>query len=328
MKKALLVFLLVGAIASVSIGGAGGCGSTSTGSVDNTDDDGGGGAGSSSEASWSASGDALTIDDIVNDSGSEPSLDLFEKKAVTASSSAPFYFGRFLLSDGFDLFTGSIKFKLNKRNSVSAFFSNVTLEHYSMVVIGADDTDIVTSSTDLAVSDSFDASTNHVEIDNAATRFIGFDLDFGNNEFFGDITNAGVVFSSDFTTMAGGNNESFFFIAQKVSSQPDVSESAILGDFNIFNFTVSSSGEVTDEGTSTVTVGGTGPNGFTAFIGTNSDSGDFNGELFLTDATSGAFLFGYGDEGIDGAFLLSGDESLAVGIDIGSGDAVYFAAER
>lgn len=292
------------------------CESTSPGTSDDDGD-------SSSGGNWSEAGEALTIDDIVNGDGSGSSL----TKEVATSSSAAFYFGRFLFYDGTYLFTGSVKFKLNKNDDSSAYFSDFTMEHYSEVTGADSHSNIVTSSTDLAVSGAFDASDNHVEIADATERFVAFDLDFGDNDYFGDITSAGVIFSSDFTTMAGGDCSNFFFIAQKVASQPDVSVSALLGDYSGLNFAVNcSTGGITLENTFSVTAGGTGPNGFTAFTGTNSEDGTFSGETALTDSTSGAFLFSYDGLNTAGAFLVSADQSLALGIDVTSG--LYFAAER
>jgi hypothetical protein len=192
---------------------------------------------------------------------------------------------------------------------------------------------LITDSTDLDVDPDYNSSLNQISITNATSRFVGFDLDFGNNDYFPDIQNAGVFFSADFSTMVGGNNSTFFFIAQKVTLQPDVTSNAINGDLSVINFTVSSSGAVIIDSTASVSVGGTGGNGFTGFTVTNSSSGDFDGELSLTDATAGCFIFGYGYGdgsmtalGINGGFLVSADQNLAVGIDLSSG--LYFAAEQ
>lgn len=278
---------------------------------------------SSTPRNWSAASSALTIDAIVNTPAAG--------KAVYTT--APFYYGRFLYTDQVNLYTGSVKFKLNKEDDSHAYFSDFTLEHYSKVTDYDEHADLIASSKDLQVEGSYDLNSNNATIDNATSRFVAFDLDFGNNAYFGDITNAGVIFSADFTTMAGGNNATFFFIAQKTDAQPDVSLDSLSGKWNVINFTVSSRGIINKTSTSSVTVGGTGGHGFTGFIGTNSRSVAFDGELALTDPTSAAFVFGYGSGngtmsayGMDGAFLVSADESLALGVDITN--AYYFAAEK
>ena len=285
-----------------------------------------------SEESFSASGADITIDDIVNDSSASTSLN---NSLVTTSISALFYFGRFIYTNGSNVFAGSIKFKINKQDSSSAYFSDFTLEHMSEITAVNNSIVLVPSSTDLDVTAQYNSMSNHVSIANATSRFVAFDIDFGNNDYFGDVTDAGVLFSADFSTMVGGNDSSFFFIAQKISSQPDVSTSTFDGAWNVVNFTVdNSSGYVLIDSTSTVSVGGVGGNGFTGFTGTNSLSGDFDGELSLTDSTAGCFIYGYGlGDGtmtalgpINGGFLVSADQNLAVGVDLDSG--LYFAAER
>lgn len=283
------------------------------------------GEGTVSSKSFTDSSDPIEMDDIVN-SLPAPSL-----KKVDTSSTAPYYFGRFLLVRDGDLFSGSVKFRILKESDDFGYFSDFTLEHMSEVLSITTNTEIVSSSEDLEVSGSFDSSNNTVSITNATERFVSFSINFGNNDYFADIIDAGVVFSSDFTTMAGGDNEHFIFIAQKVESQPDVSEDAIEGDWSLLYFTVSGS-LINSLGTGSVSVGGTGGNGFTAFTGEDDAGESFGGELGVNDETSGAFFFGLSSdgsttaEGIDGAFLVSADENLAIGYNV-TGE-FYFAAER
>ena len=308
----------------LSLGACGGSGSTTT--SNNSD---------SGSKSFADSGSSITIDDIVNGSSTSALVDDSDLMYVATSSDAAYYYGRFIYDAYDSIYCGAVKFKVNKENDSAAYFSDFSLEYMAEVTSIESTSSVVSSSTDLEVDDEYNSSYNHIEIEDAADRFVAFDLNFGNNAYFGDIYNAGVIFSSDFSTMAGGDDENFFFIAQKVDSQPNVSTSAITGNWNIVNFTVSnSSGNIYVDSTSSVSVGGTGGNSFTAFTGTNSDSGYFDGELALTDAEAGCFVFGYGSGSdtptatgtIDGGFIVSADQSLAVGIDINN--YIYFAAER
>ncbi|GEM_PF-6858187 len=336
MKRLFFACCALGLVLSLGIGCGGGSNNTSaptSGSDSST-------SGSTNPPpnikSFSATGSPITINDIVNgtSSNSTSSIVSFTDQEVSASATSAFYFGRFYYVAGTHLFSGTGKFKLNKENDNEAFFSDFTLDHLSEITGLASHNNIVTSSTNLAVSPSFNATRNHVEISDATHRFVRFDLDFGNNAYFGDISNAGVIFSSDFSTMVGGNERTFFFIAQKIGSQPDVSLSAIMGNWKSICFRVDPrSGAVTIASTSTVNVSGVGGNGFTAFTGLNSLGNNFDGELTLTDATSGAFFYGFGSGGgtptareIDGAFLVSADQSLVVGYDLL--DNIYFAVER
>lgn len=285
--------------------------------------------------SFSTAGSPITIDNIVSGSSSSSTSSMVSSsdQEVSASSTSAFYFGRFFATEGVHLVSGSVKFKLNKQDNNEAYFSDFTLEHYSEITGFESHSDIISSSVNLDVSSSFDSVKNHVEISNATKRFVRFDLDFGNNTYFNDINNAGVIFSSDFTTMVGGDDSSFFFIAQKASSQPDISLSALMGSWKSICFRVNTStGDIILTSASTITVGGTGGNGFTAFTGVNT-GGPFNGEGTLADPISAAFFYGYGSGSgiptattIDGAFLISADQSLAVGYDLLNN--FYFAVER
>ncbi|MBI4411317.1 MAG: hypothetical protein HY541_02395 [Deltaproteobacteria bacterium] len=329
MKKIFLLvfFMFLTPVVAISCGGSG-TGSNNADEDMGGDDDGGddgsdGATDSSSGGSWSAGGEALTIDDVVNGSGSGASL----TKAVTASSDAAFYFGRFIFDDGADLHCGSIKFKLNKENSNSAYFSDVSLENMSTVVNGTSSTPTVTSSTDLDVDPNYSASSNRVEIADATSRFVAFDLDFGNNDYFGDVTDAGVIFSSDFLTMAGGNDVDFFFIAQKVDSQPDVVDDDIVDDWDDIRFNVdTSSGEILLAATGEVTVSGADSDGHHAFEGTDTLYGSIEGSAGLTDEKGGCFAYTFDEVYIYGGFVLSADTLLGAGYDIDT--ATYFVMEK
>lgn len=291
------------------------------------------------DKSWSASGENITIDNIANGSGSSSSESGTGK--VSTSTSAAFYFGRFMLvgSDG-KLYSGSFKFKMNKQSSSTAYFSDVSLLHFSRADTISTNTSLVSTATDLQVTAAFSSTTNTISIADATKRFVGFDVVFGNTTAFAPLSisgilDAGIIFSRDFTTCAGGDDNSFIFIAQKVDSQPDVSTEDTLGEWNATNFSVTSSGTISTSSTSTVSISGTGGSGssFRAFTGVNSVSGNFAGEMVLNDATSASFFFGYGATatsttatGTHGAFIASADKTLVVGYDRSSG--LYFAVEK
>lgn len=273
--------------------------------------------------SFSANSDPITIDKLVNTGASGAT------KAVSAN--AEFYFGRFMFAGGDGSFySGSIKFKLNKQDSASAYFSDFTLLNLSKVSSFDGKTAIVTSSTDLKVASSYSAASNSVTIANATSRFVSFSVDFGNNAYLNDVNNAGVIFSSDYTTMAGGN-DNFFFIAQKSDSMSNVVENDLDGSWKIIIFNILS-GVPKKLSTSTVAIGGVGGNGFIAFTGTNSDNSKFGGEIALNDAAAGSFFYGYGKSAsttastISGVFLVTPDKALALGVDFVNG--TNFAAEK
>lgn len=285
---------------------------------------GGGGSGAlTSSNKFSASGTPITIDDIVSAS----------KASAPASTSATYY-GRVLVSDSGTLYGASIHFTLNKHDATTAYFSDFYVDRLAQLTGYDSATGLITTPSDLGVSGVYNALTNSISIANASSRFVSFNVDFGDNTHFDDISNAGVVFSSDFSTMVGGNNLNFFFIAQKASSMPSVSATDIKTSWNLANFTVSG-GTILFTSTSSVTVGGTGGHGLIAFSGSDSLGTSFGGETSLADAGTGIFVFGFdstptgtpsADGTLDGVFLLSPDKSYVLGYDDMNGN--YFAASK
>lgn len=276
----------------------------------------------STPKTFSGISDPITVDDIVNQTSDSA------QKSIGATQ---YYFGRFLSISGGQVYSGAVKFQIIKSSDSAVYFSNFSLIHLSKASSFSTKVDLVTDEKNLNVTAQHNSSTNFVSIASATSRFVKFSIDFGNNDYFGDVSNAGVIFSSDYSTMAGGD-DSFIFIAQKTESMADVTEGALSGNWKVINFFVAAGVPVISS-TSTVAVGGSGGSGFTAFTGINSKSGKFGGELALNDPVSAFFLYGYGVDGsttaagpIHGVFLVAPDKSLAVGYDIDS--KLYFAAER
>lgn len=256
--------------------------------------------------------------------------------AITSSKSASTtYYGRALMASGGNLYGASFHFTLNKNTATTAYFSDFFLDRFVTVTAYNSATAQVTSSTNLSVTASYNATTNGLSITNATSRFVGFNINFGNTTYLQNISNAAVMFSNDFTTMVGGDNSTFFFIAQKASSMPNATSTDTQSSWGLANFTVSNSGNIAVSSTSTVNVSGTGGNGLVAFKGTSSDGTTFQGESSMTDAGTGLFMFGFdggshatptADGRLDGAFLLSPDKSYMLGYD--KMDGIFFAGSR
>lgn len=276
------------------------------------------------ENSFTVSGDSLEIEDIVNDDTS-PSLQdgRYVSGNLNASSGSAYYYGRFLYrAPGSDYHScGSVRFQLVKNNSTSAYFTNFSL--LSLVEIWPDQTTFVSSATDVGVDDEYHSSSNNITIANATSRFMSFDLTF-DSDLLTDISNAGVIFTDDFTTMVGGDDSSFIFIAQRATSQPDASISDLDGTWLAARFNVSSSTPVL---ASFLAVGfETDSDGvYNHFDGVDSQYGAFAGAAALGDADAACYLYvvSDGESGdFDGGFVLSADQSLAVGYDFSTG--TYF----
>jgi hypothetical protein len=233
------------------------------------------------------------------------------------------------------VYGASVHFSLNKESDSYAYFSDFYLDRLVRYDSYSGATSIVTTSTNLSVASAY-SSTNVLRIRSSTSRFIAFSVDFGNNTYVSDIVDAGVIFSSDFTTMVGGNNSTFFFIAQKASSMASVSSADIQTTWLLANFAVDSTGLASVSSTASVTPSGTGGRGLLAFTGQNSSTGAFKGETALTDSGVGAFVFGFDTSGgsgtatadgtIDGAFLLSPNKDFLLGYNFLNDR--YFAASR
>lgn len=290
---------------------------------------GGGSAGGGSTTSsnkFTQSGSPITVDDMVSG---------YSSTSIHTNSVLQTYYGRFLRKSGSDIYSGLIRFTLNKTSSTTGYFTDFYLDHYVQITSAITATTLVSATTNLSVGGSYNASTNGLTVADASSRIVNFNLDFGNNTYFSDIANAGVIFTNDFNTMVGGDNASFFFIAQKGSAHASSTMSDLIGSYGIANFTVDGAGSVAVTSTSSVAVGGTGGNALTAFYGTNSLSGAFQGETTLTNSATSTFVFGYDTGGnspatadgpIDGIFLLSPDKKCVLGYSFYNSN--YFAASK
>lgn len=291
---------------------------------------GSGGGSSTSTNKFTASGTPITADAMVS---AYATSSIFKPLAVAQQD----YYGRALMKDtGGTVYAAAFHFTLNKNDSSTAYFSDFYIDYMTEITGYATSTDVVTSPTLITLtSNSYNAMTNSVSIANASSRFVNFNIDFSNNPYLSSISNAGVIFTNDFNTMVGGDNASFFFIAQKASSLPTVSAGDLLGTFKLVNFSISGAGSIAIDSTSTVKVEGTGGSGYTAFTGQDSQGNSFQGELTLNNANTGALMFGYDNNGgtpptvtssYAGAFLFAPDKSCVLGYDTAS--SLFFAASK
>ncbi len=312
MKK--LVFLvLTGLITACSGGGSSG----------------GGGGGTINK--FTAVGTPITADAMVS-AYSVSSVNL----AVPLSTSQAYY-GRALMKDGADIYAMAFHFTLNKNDANTAYFSNFFIDYLTQVTGYTTSSNVITTPAQVTLTSmAYNILTNSVQIADASKRFVNFSIDFSDNTHLDDISNAAVIFTTDFNTMVGGDDTTFFFIAQKASSLPASTIADLFGTTNLVNFYIDNSGTIAIDSTSSVVVGGSGGTvGMTAFTGQNSISGAFQGEVVLNNSNTGAFVFGYDDDTgnpptvatpLIGAFLFSPDKKGVLGYDTISG--LYFAASK
>lgn len=282
-------------------------------------------AGSTDTNKFTSAGTNISIDGITSSlSGS----------SVTTLTTQTYY-GRFFSKSGGSYYAGSVHFTLNKNDNTTAYFSNFFLDRMVQLTAYNTNSVIVNSATDLVAPGAYNATTNSIQIQDASKRYVSFKLDFGNNANIADIPNAGIIFSKDFSTMIGGDNSTFFFIAQKASSLPGSLVSDLLTSWKYVNFSVTNGPVFTLINTGSFSVSGTGGNGLTAFTGSNSAGSVFQGETTINDSGAGIFLYGYdstpggtptADGTVDGGFLLSPDKQYILGFDFISRN--YFGASR
>lgn len=317
--KLFLSLAFLGLIAlEVSCGSSGGSGGSSTTTIDST-------------PTFAEKSALFNIDDIVNLQATASS----GKKL--SNSSAEFYYARFVSIETGAFRVGVLKFKMVKHSNTEAYFSDMTLEVLKEVNGSfSGTTDVISSVINLNVPNGFNAVTNTITISSSPDRYVSFSVDFGNNDFVGDVDNAGIMFTSDFNTCAGGNNDDFIFLAQRTDSLSDASVDDLKDNFDVINYTVDSfDGDITLTSTSTVNVGGLGSTNQTAFTGVNSiEDESFDGEVFMVDGSTGASFFGYGNgDGasttfgvIHGVFIISPDKKIISGYDFDAEE--YFAVDR
>jgi hypothetical protein len=281
----------------------------------------GGGGASSFANKFTALGTNLTLDSVTT-------------PAFLGSTS---YYGRVLFKNSGLVYSGSFHFNLVKNDDSAGYFSGFFLDRLVLLAGMNSSVPIVTSSINLSVGPSYNATSNALLITNAERRYVGLNIDFGNNTgILTDVINAAAVFSSDFSTFVGGDNSTFFFIAQKATSLPAVT----VADFNkawaVIDFSVSGFGQLTLREFSKIAFSGIGSLGYNVFKGKNVFNGSlaYAGEMNITDSASGACGLSFdatpdggdpigGSGSVDGAFLVSPNKDFILGFD--SRKNYYFA---
>lgn len=264
-------------------------------------------------------------------SGSSGSVNKFSasSRAMTATDLAPAtragtqaYYGSFLYKNGADYYAGGINFTL-ENNGTNVYFKTLAFEKVVLFNTYNSSGSVATTGVSCFSNGSHNATTNFINVSDTTSRFVKFSVNVGGvctGAGFSDISNAGVVFSNDFVTMAGGDNSSFFFMAQKATAQGTFSLTDVDGTSSLYWFTVDGSGNpsaVSGNAASVTTTNG-------SWQTTSS-----TGSLKLVDSAIGSYLFKYSTTGassIDGGFIMTPNKSFLLGIDLTSG--YYFASSR
>ncbi len=247
------------------------------------------------------------------------------------------YYGRALVKNGADLYGMTFRFTLNKESNLSAYFSNFQVLRLVLLNGFMNALPLISSPTTISVPSGHNPATNHLALVDAAVRTAKFDLNFGANTYLRNIASAGIVVADDFRTIAGGNNGSFFFIAQKATSIPRAASTDLAQPFTLIEFGVNASGTLNFRDLwSFSSINGGGGTGYEPFRMTTPEGSRQEGEFQLVDSESGIFVLGFdatpGDgtptasHGLEGIFLLSPDRQLILAYNLTN--AAYWAGSR
>lgn len=262
-------------------------------------------------------GSALTIDSLVSAvSGSSTSL----------STTSQTYYGRAVIKNGSFVYGATFKFSIHKQSDSAAYFSSFQILRLVVLNGMSSAIPVVTSPLTVGVGSGYSLGSNSIAILGALDRTANFNLSFSNHTYLSDVTSAAFVASDDFRTIVGGDNQSFFFIAQKASSLGSVTTAQMEQRFSLVEFHISGFGSLTFADLWTFSSSGVGGNGYSAYRATTATGSVREGEFNLVDATGGLFVFGSdsspgngtptADGAVSGAFLLSPDGQLILGYDL------------
>lgn len=264
------------------------------------------------------------------------SIDALVAGAGTFSTQQTYY-GRALVKNGSDLYGMTFRFTLNKQNDLSAYFSNFQVLRLVLLNGFMNAVPLISSATTISVPSGHNTATNSLTLVDAAVRTAKFDLNFGANAYLRNIASAGIVAADDFRTIAGGDDGSFFFIAQKATSLPRASTTDLAQPFTLIEFGVNASGSLNFRDLwSFSSLAGSGGTGYESFRMTTPEGSRQEGEFQLVDSETGIFVLGFdeapGDgtptasRGLEGTFLLSPDRQLILAYNLTN--AAYFAGSR
>lgn len=285
-----------------------GCGSNSGGS--------GGGNAAPTTDKTDKSGDQVTLS---NDFSVEGKITIDQiATGINVSSNGTngvSYIMRFIHLENSELFTGVLKFNINKDDNQYGHFSDVTLERYMKIKkFKEDPVSFIDSSQNLEILGAL-GNLNYIRLDTYGDRMGSLRMFFNKPGVMDNDTNdAAVIFSKDASTFVGGN-KNWMFIAQKAQTASAISEQASDGLWKTLSFSAAR-GYILKGTVSLLNIGGLGPHSLKAFSGIN-ESGSFKGEMKLMDALSGmyAYAYDYDPGSLSGMFLISPDTHYIYGID-------------
>lgn len=216
-----------------------------------------------------------------------------------------------------------------ENNGTEIFFKTFSIDKLSTVadsnVAGAPVPDIATNK--VCFSNGAHGASNYIQISDGANRLVKFSAPIhdglctsGN---VSDITEAGILYSNDFSTFVGGDNGTFFFMAQKATATPTYSLADVTGNYPLLWFGVN-----TGTGAISTNVTQMSPK---VSVGNGTWSGISSGAIALPEPSVGAYL--YSDtaatgSGVAGAFIMSPDKLFLLGVDLTEGYPLYFAASK
>ncbi|EQC45283.1 hypothetical protein [Bacteriovorax sp. Seq25_V] len=274
-----------------------------------------------------------TINDVT-DATDQPEV---QKPEVTPT---PFQ-GRFITSIGSETFGGTISFQIVKKEDGKAYFKKFSLDHFVKIKKYFVTEEIQTDSREFNISKEYDEIKNSIILENTETNYFRANLDFNEDINLRDLTNVAMILSNDKTTIIGGDNTTFFFIAQKGESFPQVKDFNISGLWNNHSFDVSPDGSIERLGEATVSVEEYKNKKFATFKSISNRYGKTEGIIGYTDMKSQLYQFGYNQD-IDfkpdndniffnkipkaGYFILSPDSRYILGVDLER--TTFFGGER
>lgn len=292
------------------------------------------GAGSGVGATLNAftrGGSPLSIDALVANVG------ITSSDIAIPAATSQIYYGRALIKNGGTLYGMTFRFTLNKQSDSAAFFSNFQILRLVLLNGFANAAPLLTGTTTISVPSGYNAGTNGLSLVDLVARTARFNLNFGANAYLPQITSAGIIVSSDFRTIVGGDDGAFFFIAQKATGLESSTSQDLIAPFSLVEFGVNSAGSLTlSNFWSFSGIVGLGGGGYPPFRMTTSEGAVKEGEFQLVDSSSGVFVWGFdataGDgsptatSGLEGVILLSPDRQLLLAYDLAN--FTYWAGSR
>jgi hypothetical protein len=247
------------------------------------------------------------------------------------------YIGRVFYVDGSNRYAGTLQFMLKKNLTTNAYFSNFTITNWGKFdpALNSESIDFSAGNPNPITGYSYDSASNSFSISDSKIRTASINLNT-TGLLANQLSNIGVLFTNDFSVMAGGNDNIAFIVQKNGNLANPVNNSTFTENWLVSNTQITNGTLSKIQDASLVIASTPGqnslPHGFSATL---ADGTSITGEGGVPNSTLGIFTLAvYSSDPnaytIDGMLMISPDKTFILGCDIDNSNNLknYFIGNK